>query len=666
MTTPNRYGYINPAASAYRKLFVERIGPAIDALQADALHLDIAGWPPNDGNGPIEGMNYNQGAAQLHRDLLAAFPNLVLGVEGTNDVIAPFHSFVQQIDWPAAFNSSDMPPVPITAYLLPNVQAYGHLAVPNPFEGGFLNFLRQYEGQAVLPTFATGFNTSSAPNYAQAEMARYLKVVSAFQQNQLQPHWDSDWAGAIMQYVGANGPAAITDDGKLLQFDVQQPDGTARIYQRVHGVNRIDSDRFIPNWPAYDGTTALGLDPEVHYWLDETPAEASPAQITSLPDGVKLGLGAGTLVTADFAHFQLQPLSAPSFDFFANLWLANGGTTYGGTDGPLMNGAFIQQITMVVGGDSRRSVYAPLPAMGRTGGETYFEYKVPVPAADAVRISFAAGIMDAAIGQRKGPMTFRVEVNGVVAWKQDVSTGAWQAGSADLSSFAGKTLRVRFVTNPGPANDSTFGWAGWSGLGLTVVGKAAPIEFSLTLRGDGEIATQNISGFPLGDTHVVFLTPPRAVQTGQSLVDIPFTKSQSSDGQVAGPSQVPGAGSILTTTAGGVARQRTLNSLAPTDGQTILSWSLELPESPALALAFGAAMWDQATPTPAGVMMSVCVNGTVLWEYNARLPAVWKDAMVDLTRWSGQKVVLELISDSLGPNHSHWTSWSGLTVGAVN
>ena len=75
-STPLRYGFINPASSVYRQLFVNRVATAVQAVSPDVIHLDIATSPFNDGNGLIDGMNYNQGEAQLHRDLLAAFPGI--------------------------------------------------------------------------------------------------------------------------------------------------------------------------------------------------------------------------------------------------------------------------------------------------------------------------------------------------------------------------------------------------------------------------------------------------------------------------------------------------------------------------------------------------------------------------------------------------------------
>ena len=97
-STPQRYALIDPAASAYRSLFMARVSPAIQTLQPDAIHLDFTAIY-NDGNGPIEGKNYKQGLAQLQSDLLAAFPNLVLGAEETSDDIAAQESFAQPLYW---------------------------------------------------------------------------------------------------------------------------------------------------------------------------------------------------------------------------------------------------------------------------------------------------------------------------------------------------------------------------------------------------------------------------------------------------------------------------------------------------------------------------------------------------------------------------------------
>src|SRR6185503_7609194 len=94
-STPYRFAYINPAASAFRSLWIARVGPAIAALQPDALHLDISGAMYNDGNGVIEGRTYNSGSDRMHEEIAAAFPGIALASEGENDILYRYHAFAQ-------------------------------------------------------------------------------------------------------------------------------------------------------------------------------------------------------------------------------------------------------------------------------------------------------------------------------------------------------------------------------------------------------------------------------------------------------------------------------------------------------------------------------------------------------------------------------------------
>ena len=126
-STPYRFAYINPAAAAFRTLWIARVGAAVTAVGPDALHLDISGPMYNDGNGPIGGLTYPQGSAQLHQDIVAAFPNLALGGEGENDITYRYHSFAQA--W--YFLKPSLPGHPIATFLFsPQVQYYGHLSQP--------------------------------------------------------------------------------------------------------------------------------------------------------------------------------------------------------------------------------------------------------------------------------------------------------------------------------------------------------------------------------------------------------------------------------------------------------------------------------------------------------------------------------------------------------
>ena len=102
-----------------------------------------------------------------------------------------------------------------------------------------MNFFTEYEGQDVLPTFWF----KRARQLPDAGWVRYLKLVSAFQSNNLQPAWDTNWNGAVMSYSGTNGTSA-TVDGQWHTGAVRSssdPAFESLIYQRVHASNQINS-----------------------------------------------------------------------------------------------------------------------------------------------------------------------------------------------------------------------------------------------------------------------------------------------------------------------------------------------------------------------------------------------------------------------------------------
>src|SRR5262249_40838937 len=159
--------------------------------------------------GPIEGLNFTQGVAQLERDLLAAFPNLVFATDETRDAISPYVSFSQVPrwkDWGAPFSSDTTPPVPVSAYVLPNVRRFGFMTTElaslfsaSEFSAQFLPGVKQYEGQAVLPSL---YYNANVPSYSLPDVARLVKLAAAFQKYNLEPAWDTNWNGAVVSYQG--------------------------------------------------------------------------------------------------------------------------------------------------------------------------------------------------------------------------------------------------------------------------------------------------------------------------------------------------------------------------------------------------------------------------------------------------------------------------------
>jgi hypothetical protein len=425
----------------------------------------------------------------------------------------------------------------------------------------------------------------------------------------------------------------------------------------------------------------LGLDPADQYWLDPPSQNPTLAHVTGLPSGARLGLGDGTLVTSQFSYFQVQPPASTTFNFLNNLWSATTGVTYQGIDGPLSGGATATLTQMTVGGVTNNAVFTQPPYTAQGPGTVFFQYTVPIPASGGVMLSFAAGIIDSAIGKRNGPMSFSVAINGTVLWSQNVSTGGWQTGSVDLAAYRGQTIEVRFITGGGPSNDTSYGWGGWSEMQLEAAGVDTLGAISLSvpagvtasdIGAPGANASLNngtatVTGLPAGGTILVLNGAASAVSAGSSLLNLPFTLSQSSSGTLAGPAvgAYAGTGVIGSTTSGGITKPTTLYAFGPQNGQTIFSWLVALPSSPSLALSFSTAYWDGYAPASQGYLMSVRINGAILWQHNVNAGSGWNYGAVGLSPWAGQTVLLELITDTLGPNYDDFTSWAELAFSAA-
>jgi len=467
----------------------------------------------------------------------------------------------------------------------------------------------------------------------------------------------------------------------MIQLAATQSGTATTLYQRAHNVNQLNSALSIDNWPAYSGTLTLGLDPADQYFLDPPAQNTGLAHLTGLPSGTQLGLGDATLVTSQFSYFQVQPPASPNFNFLDNFWLAATGDTYQGTDGPLAGGAVAELSALTVGGVTNSGIFTQPPFLAQVGGTVFFQYSIPVPASGAVMLSFAAGILDSAIGKRNGPMSFSVAINGTVLWSQNVSTGGWQPGSLDLAAYRGQTILLRFFTGDGPSNSPSYGWGAWSELQLEVSGDdtlgaislavPAGVSASNILAAGATSSVSNgtatVTGLPAGGTILVLNGTPAAVSAGSSLLNLAFTLSQASTGSLAGPAvgAYGGTGVIGSTTSGGVTKATTLYAFGPQNGQTIFSWLVQLPASPGLAFSFSTAYWDGYVPASQGYMMSVRIDGTVLWQHNVEAGSGWIYGEVGLSPWAGKTVLMELITDTLGPNYNDFTSWAELAFSAA-
>jgi uncharacterized protein DUF6259 len=651
-STPYRFAYINPAASAFRSLWITRVAAAVNAVAPDALHLDISGPVYNDGNGLIGGMNYGQGSAQMHQDIIAAFPNLALGGESENDIVYRYESFAQA--W-----ATDRPALghPIATFLFgPQVRYYGHLSQPDARSATFKNYLAAIERRAIEPAWAVGSALDTDPN--DPDNARLLGILQSWQTHSFEPAWAADWTGALIRYQGsAASTAALTDSGTQTVLTA----AGSTLFTQAHDANQVaNGAAYIRNWPAFDSTTLFGLDPAHLYFLDSTPRPTT-THVTSVPAGNKIG--ASTLITSSAAHVEILQ-ATQAFDFQASLLTAHVGVRYNGIDYPLAYGAVVYSSTITAGGEARSGLFLHPPYQGQIGGETFVEYSLPIPA--SASLLFDVGVADNAACT--DGVTFRVTASGTELWHEHITRTGWHHLSVSLAAYAGTTIPVRIISNPGPANSPNCDWSLWNQVMLNAPSATTSVPIALAagsvfsgFAGDGSFALNGsngtVSNLPVPGRFTVFTQTGPTVAAGTNLANLAFDVWSGAHGDILGAGSVFGAGSVGSNSAGGVAKNPSIFAHPPDGGRTVLSWTVRLPSSP-LRLWWSAGIRDGATSFD-GVDFQVVVNGTPLWH----LPVVadqWIPGTADLAAWAGQSVLIELVTDCISDFTFDWALWGDL------
>ena len=296
---PGRHAFINPASSEFRRILVEQLANLSEEYPIDAIHLDVSLIARNDANGLIEGLNAAQGNVQLHRDLTEALPWVVFGGEGLHEVPFFGESFAQRLVY-----ALDIQPHPISTFLFsPYTLLYGHLGLPNPDIGPKLyqEYLALYERWGILPTLRLWSVEQLNANHPETQ--RLLAIAKVWQETGFKPDFETDWdPETLFQYVGTSGEAATLrgTDGRVAMLLPGDVSG----YERVSGMTRIDTDRSLRDWRAYNQTTLLGLNPQKSYLLNEAPRDFSQVRINDLPDGISVTESRVTENAAVFRRLQ--------------------------------------------------------------------------------------------------------------------------------------------------------------------------------------------------------------------------------------------------------------------------------------------------------------------------------------------------------------------------
>lgn len=662
-----RLAYISPNIPEYRKLFIDSIRPAIQELKPDALHLDAGGAIVNDGNGLYQGRNTIQGLAEFHAEIRANFPELLLGYESLTEINAPYIRYAQR--W-----SSITPPHPISTFLNgEKVLSFGFLDQPHADENEFTSYLKRYEGQGILPTAPVAsmddFDETRPRTY------RLFELFRLWQDHQFRPDWETDWNGAVFRYRSRDGKT--TAHVEHVDNFVRLVIGDEVFYERVQNAAAVESPHYVRDWPAFEEGRLVGLDPTEQYWIEpEMPRPNSLPHLAALPP--ELRVGKQTFVSPEFGLFSVERNNRPSFDFASQFWQARTGTMFTSPlrERPMVAGALARVNPVLVGGKLRNSVLLMHPPyQGIVGGVTFTEYEVEVPQAPRVEFQFEVAIAD--IPQRKEPATFVVWINGVEAWRNYVGTGAWVPGRVDLTRYAGSTIKLRVISGPGPRNIATYAFTCWSELRIVTATESPTYSFEVRSP-EGVAAASETVQLQTGESDktwratvdvpgrfVLFVKPPTDAELGKSLFDYPYTASRSAFNSLPSPYKSDWnvvVRSIPTESA----VTRLLFAQPPRNGRVYTNWTLRLPENvQSLDFDYGLMEPEEAyrhlNIQYSGAEFIILVNGEQVFQSEARLAGP-RSGRIDLSRWAGKPVLIQVAVDAAGSAIFDWCFFSKMEL----
>jgi hypothetical protein len=124
------------------------------------------------------------------------------------------------------------------------------------------------------------------------------------------------------------------------------------------------------------------------------------------------------------------------------------------------------------------------PWRGGTGC-AFQDFTLKLPAARRIRLTGATALRADAIGKSDG-VVFRIYLNGRKVLDEPRTESVWKPFSIELTAFAGRTVNVRFETDPGPRDDASFDFSLWADRTLKIDGmrnhpapRAAPVALNL-------------------------------------------------------------------------------------------------------------------------------------------------------------------------------------------
>ena len=663
---PKRHAFINLASSEFRKLFIQQLKEVWEEYRVDAFHLDISHAVVNDANGLIEGLNAGQGNVLMHEELADAMPGIVFSGESLHEVTFFRESFAQRWSLPPQWDLTPRgTPHPISAFLFSSYTLpYGYLGLPNADSDPSLYqaYLDSYESWGVLPTLRLG--SPAELTFDRVETHKFLAIAKAWQQFGLKPDFETDWGtNTLFQYIGKNGEIVTyqtTEGGSALVLP-QERIG----YERIFGVTQVKTDQSLPHWHAYNKTKILGLDPKQSYFLSDTPRDFSQVHINSLSEDVFV---TESRVTENAALFQLERTDVShDIDLLSQFHLLRTGIVVNGEELRLQKGATFRRIDTSISDAHKAAIHAHPPYQGVTG-DTFGEWELSVPDSSNVRLEFNVGLSEGT--ERSDGVTFIVSVQSNEIFREHYDQQRWKHISLNLTPYRGQHIALRFTTNPGPNENTSWDRANWGepkiisepSKKLTEVGFFSPNKptksFPDTVRPTGQ--GQYVLETELPAQILFLFGPAQQVVLPYNLRDAEFVAGLRFK-NIFRLGSVYNSGKRSHGTVDGVQKE-TINAHPPEDGQTLLQFLLSLPQAEEMMFSFSMGLLDEEARS-SGVTFEVLLNGQKRFERFIKTPG-WTNEQIPLSEFAGEIVLLELVTAPGENPNWDWAHWADLLITA--
>jgi hypothetical protein len=606
-------------------------------------------------------MTHGEGRLKLHFELAAAMPGVAFAGEEISEMNCGVQNFAQR--FPGA-PSDAWAPHPVLAYLYAPftrmVRHYNCTPHSTITDTELATSLSRDEEYGMVPTiWADGVRDLEAPGI------KALLAVAKFHQERGLHADDAPWpAGAVFGFRTKDGRQLCvkrTATGTVLA------DGKDVAYELITGVTRVEREGSVAGHLAYDERAIFGLDPSVAHLFSSVPRDMKAPHIGYLPATAIVGEAAAEdeWLTASLND---APAQACAFDFMKEFAKAKTGIVYeGGREGPIEYGAFFQSGDATCGGVTRKTLHSNPPWNGNpTWGSPFAEFDAALPATkEPLTLRFAYGREDGSV--ESDGISFIVLVDGKEVFNKNTNEKKWHEAAVDLTPWAGQKVKVRLVSDIGPAHNNSWDFAAWADprvrvgpieakVGVVMPGGVAGAYDDTGARLVAEAATGRfVVRMP---ARVTFVSKAAEAALPADLMDLPYKTYDETAGGMAAGSQY-GSGTKSTLDIAGDKRAVILGH-PPMNGRTVLRFHLTLPAK-AAKLAFATSLMYTQPADGDGIRFIIACNGKELWSRETRT-AGWVETEVPLAEFAGQTVLLDLVTDSIGKNWHDHSGWAGVKI----